>query len=246
MEFKNKTVLITGGTRGIGREIVNAFAKECAKVIFLYNRSQNLAESLIGEIKSHDIDIIGIQCDISDFAQVQKVFSDINISFPKIDILINNAGISHYGLITDMSIDEWHNVINTNLNSVFYVTREILPTMINNKSGIIINLSSIWGELGASCEVAYSTSKGGINAFTKALSKEVGPSNIRVNAISCGFIETDMNSHLSQDERTEFLNNNTSLMKSGKPKDVADLCMYIASDKAKYMTGQVIRLDGGI
>ncbi|HAN09561.1 MAG TPA: hypothetical protein DCP90_02995 [Clostridiales bacterium] len=245
MEFKNKTVLVTGGARGIGRELVNTFAKKGATVIFIYNKSQSLAESLMGEIRSHNIDIIGIQCDISDYVQVEKVFRDIKISFPSIDVLINNVGIAHYGLITDMSVGEWNTVINTNLNSAFYVTREILPTMIKNKNGVIINLSSIWGELGASCEVAYSTSKGGINAFTKALSKEVGPSNIRVNAVSCGFIETDMNSYLSQDEKTEFLNT-TSLMRCGTPKDVAELCMYIASDKSKYMTGQVIRLDGGV
>lgn len=245
MGFENKVVLVTGGTRGIGREIVRAFSKCGATVIFIYNKSQSLADSLIGEVKNHNLDVVGIQCDVSDYVQVQKVFSDINKSFPKIDILINNAGIAHYGLLTDISIEDWHDVINTNMNASFYVTKELLPNMIKNKSGSIINISSIWGNLGSSCEVAYSTSKGGLNAFTKALSKEVGPSNIRVNAIACGYIETDMNSHLSLEEKTEFINT-SSLMKSGKPEDVANMCLYLASDSASYLTGQIIGLDGGM
>ncbi len=245
MDFKGKTVLITGGTRGIGRDLVKAFSEQHATVIFVYNKSHELASSLITEVRRHDIDIISIQCDVSDYEQVKDVFVDINARYPKIDVLINNAGIAHYGLFSDMSVAEWHNIVDTNMNSLFYVTREILPGMISNKSGSIINISSIWGIDGASCEVAYSTSKGGMNAFTKALSKEVGPSNVRVNAIACGFIETDMNKNFSEDEKQEFIDN-LSISRIGTPRDVAELCQFLASDKSSYINGQIIRLDGGV
>ena len=245
MEFKDKTVLVTGASRGIGREIALSFAKEGASVIGLYNNSLEDANSLLEELNKYSGDNAIFKCDVSDCIDVRDVFENIKNRYKQIDILINNAGIPHYGLLTDISIAEWHSVINTNMNSLFYVTRELLPNMIKNKIGNIINISSIWGELGASCEVAYSTSKGGVDTFTKALAKEIGPSNIRVNAIACGYIETDMNSPLSQAEKNDFINL-TSLMKGGTPCDVAELCLYLASDRSKYMTGQIIRIDGGI
>ena len=200
MEFKDKTVLVTGASRGIGREIALSFAKEGASVIGIYNNSLEDANSLLYELNKYSNNTI-FKCDVSNFNDVRNVFDMIKKEYTQVDILINNAGISHYGLFTDISIEDWHSVINTNMNSLFYVTRELLPNMIKNKNGNIINISSIWGELGASCEVAYSTSKGGVNTFTKALAKEVGPSNTRVNAIACGYIETDMNSHLLKREK---------------------------------------------
>ena len=229
MEFKDKIVLVTGASRGIGREIALSFAKEGASVIGIYNNSLEDANSLLYELNKYSNNTI-FKCDVSNFNDVRNVFDMIKKEYTQVDILINNAGISHYGLFTDISIEDWHSVINTNMNSLFYVTRELLPNMIKNKNGNIINISSIWGELGASCEVAYSTSKGGVNTFTKALAKEVGPSNTRVNAIACGYIETDMNSHLLKREKTEFVNS-TSLMKAGSTKDVAELCLYLASDR---------------
>ncbi|HBY21364.1 MAG: hypothetical protein A2Y24_07820 [Clostridiales bacterium GWE2_32_10] len=245
MEFKDKIVLITGASRGIGREIALSFAREGASVIGLYNNSCGDANSLLYELNKYSANNAIFKCNVSDYNDVKIIFEEIKREYKQIDVLINNAGILISGLITDLHIEEWNTIINTNLNSFFYVTREILPSMIFNKSGSIINISSIYGIDGASCEVAYSASKGGVNAFTRALSKEVGPSNIRVNAIAPGYIDTDMHNSLSDEEKTDYINT-LSLMKGGTPCDVAELCLYLASDRSKYMTGQIMRIDGGL
>lgn len=164
--------------------------------------------------------------------------------FGQIDILINNAGISYTGLLTDMTEQEWDDIFNTNIKAMFSACRLVLPQMVSRKNGKIINISSMWGQVGASCEVAYSASKGAVDAFTKALAQEMGPSGITVNAVSPGVIATDINSHLSENEMTD-LKNETPLEKIGRPEDVAEAALFLASEKADFITGQIIPVNGG-
>lgn len=233
-----KTVLITGASRGIGRSIALAFASAGYHVFAVAKKSHDALLSLQAEIGCTPI-----IADVSDPAQVASLFNTIFQQCDHIDVLVNNAGISHIGLLQDMSVEEWDAILNTNLRSAFLCTKQVLPSMISRQSGCIINISSMWGERGASCEVAYSASKGGLNAFTKALAQEVAPSGIRVNAIACGAIDTDMNRFLSAEERAE-LEDGIGLGRFGTPQEVADLALYLASDKSSYLTGQVITLDG--
>ena len=185
-----------------------------------------------------------IQCDVSKSDEVNKAVDLTLQKFGKIDVLINNAGIDEFCLFTDITDDKWHKMIDTNLSSVFYVSRAVLKNMIKNKSGSIINISSMWGEVGASCEVHYSVSKAGIIGLTKALAKEVGPSNIRVNCVSPGVIDTDMNGHLSKED-IEQLKYDTPLGKIGKCEDVCNLLLFLASDKSSFITGQILGVNGG-
>lgn len=245
MDFKNKAVLVTGASRGIGKEIALSFAKKGANLIINSSRSKEQLEAVKREIES-----LGCQCysflgDVSDYQFVASMFENIYKHFEQVDVLINNAGISHIGLFTETTVTQWKRIIDVNLNSVYNCSYFALPPMIKNHRGNIINISSIWGVTGASCEVAYSASKGGVNSFTKALAKELGHSNIRVNAIACGVIDTDMNTWLSPEEKSELLDQ-IPLMKMGSSQDVANLCIYLASDESKYITGQIIRLDGGM
>ena len=184
-----KNVLITGGARGIGRKIVEDLSQKGYNIFLNYNKSEKEAIYLKNNYKNIEI----YKADVSDYTQVKEMAKIALETYKKIDVLINNAGISKIQPITDISINDWNEIINTNLNSVFYVTKEIIENMIHNKNGLIINISSIWGIVGASCETHYSATKAGINGFTKALAKELGPSNIRVNAIAPGIIETEMN-----------------------------------------------------
>ena len=171
------------------------------------------------------------------------MFDTIYSIYGNIDILINNAGISHLGLFTDMTPDDWNRLIDVNFKSVLNCTHLALPKMISRKSGNIINISSIWGERGASCEAVYSATKGAINAFTKAMAKELGPSEIRVNAISCGVIETKMNSCFTEEERA-VLTDEISLMRFGKPEEIAKIALFLARDDSSFITGQIITADG--
>ena len=179
--------------------------------------------------------------DVSDYDECKKAFEKIG----DIDILINNAGVSYLGLFTDMAPDEWKRVIDVNLISVMNCTHLALPSMIRKKSGVIINISSMWGERGASCEAVYSAAKGGINAFTKAIAKEAGPSGIRVNAVACGVIETKMNEWISREER-QVLMDEISLERFGLPEEIAETVLFLASDSASYINGQIITADGGM
>lgn len=243
--MKNKTVLITGSSRGIGKEIAIAFSNvPTCNVVLNCNKSIDKMNSLLSELKVINKNVIGIQADVGNYIEVQKMFEEIDKIFGCVDILINNASICHIGLFGDMKIEEWQNILNTNLNSVINCSHLATKSMVQNKNGVIINISSIWGISGASCEVIYSTTKGGVNTFTKALAKELGPSNIRVNSIACGVIETEMNDWLSSEDK-EMLKENIPLMRFGFCKEVAELCTFLASDKSKYMTGQIITLDGG-
>ena len=233
-----KTVLITGASRGIGRSIAHAFASSGYHVFAVAKTSKDALLSLQAEIGCTPI-----LADVSDPVHVASLYDTIYQHTDHIDVLVNNAGISHIGLLQDMSVEEWDSIINTNLRSAFLCTKQILPAMISRQSGCIINISSMWGERGASCEVAYSASKGGLNAFTKALAQEVAPSGIRVNAIACGAIDTDMNRFLSAEERAE-LEEGIGLGRFGTPQEVADLALYLAGEKSSYLTGQIITLDG--
>ena len=230
-----KTALITGASRGIGAAAARALARDGWRVIINYNRSKEAALALADAIGG-----IAMQADVSDFAQVQAMFDQIG----PVDLLVNNAGISHYGLLTDVTEAEWRSIFGINIDSVYHCCRCALPHMIRNREGCIINVSSVWGVYGASCEVAYSASKAAVIGLTKALAKEVGPSNIRVNCITPGVIDTDMMSGFSEDDKAALCDE-TPLCRLGIPADPAELIAFLASDKAAFLTGQVIGVDGG-
>lgn len=238
----NKVVVVTGGSRGIGAQIVKTLANENYKVVLNYNNSKEQAEKIQQELLEQGKEIEIIKADVSKREETEKLIQFAINKFNKIDVLINNAGISQEGLFTDVTEEEWQKIINTNLNSVFYCNQKALKYMIQEQQGCIINISSIWGETGASCEVAYSTTKAAINGMTKALAKEVGPSNIRVNAIAPGIIDTDMNRNLTNEE-LEQIKEQIPLNKIGKALDIAKCVKWLIEDE--YTTGQIISINGG-
>ncbi len=238
----NKVVVVTGGSKGIGAQIVKTLANENYKVILNYNNSKEQAEKIQQELLEQGNEIEIIKADVSKREETEKLIQFAINKFNKIDVLINNAGISQEGLFTDVTEEEWQKIINTNLNSVFYCNQQALKYMIPEQQGCIINISSIWGETGASCEVAYSTTKAAINGMTKALAKEVGPSNIRVNAIAPGIIDTDMNRNLTNEE-LEQIKEQIPLNKIGKALDIAKCVKWLIEDE--YTTGQIISINGG-
>lgn len=235
----NKTVFITGGSRGIGACAVKKFTRLGYNVAFTYFNSEERAKALEKETGA-----LSIYCDVSKSDDVGKAIASANDKFGKIDILINNAGISEFSLFTDITDEAWHRMIDTNLSSAFYASRSVLPQMISRKDGVIINISSMWGQVGASCETHYSVSKAGMIGLTKALAKEVGPSGIRVNCICPGTIDTEMNAHLSKDD-TEQLINDTPLGKIGKCEDVVNALVFLCEDKSSFITGQILGVNGG-
>lgn len=240
----NKTVLITGASRGIGRAIARAFAKEGCRLILNCSQSKDALTSLSCELQNtYHSEVLASVGDISDYSYVAQLFDQIRARFGGVDILINNAGISYIGLLDDMTIEDWNHIIGVNLTSVFSTSKLAIPYMVHQKSGKIINISSVWGNVGASCEVAYSACKGGVNAFTKALAKELAPSNIQVNAIACGVIDTQMNACFSEEERSA-LADEIPAGRFGTPEEVAALTVQLAAGN-EYLTGQIITLDGG-
>ncbi|MCQ2978657.1 MAG: 3-oxoacyl-ACP reductase FabG [Clostridia bacterium] len=243
--FINKVVLVTGSSRGIGKAIATAFCKMGCRVIINSNTYIDQLEATYNELKAINPNVIMIKADVTNPEEVENMFRIIYDTYGRLDILVNNAGISRSNLLTDTKFEEWNEVITTNLTSAYLVSKCALNSMISNKQGSIINISSMWGEYGASCEIAYSASKGGLNAFTKSLAKEVGPSKIRVNAIACGFIDTTMNDCYTEEEKKDFIYNHTILSEIGTADDVANLVVFLASDKSRYITGQVIGVDGG-
>ena len=239
-----KNVLVTGASRGIGRAIALTFAK-CGYHVFL-NCSQSIKE--LEAVKSEIETIPGGSCDllIGDIGNpnvVNQLFETIYQKCDALDVLINNAGIAHMGLLTDMTNEEWNRLIQTNLSSVFYCCRLAVPKMVTKKMGKIINISSMWGSVGASCEVAYSASKSGVHGLTRALAKELAPCNIQVNAIACGCIDTAMNAQLDARERSA-LETEIPAGRFGTPQEVADFVIQLVNSPA-YVTGQIIGLDGG-
>lgn len=239
-----KTVLITGSSRGIGREIARLFAKNNYNVVINYNNSEKEAKELFEELTEDGSSVRIFKADISNIHEANALVNYTIGQFEKIDVLINNAGISRFNLFTDISYEQWHEVMNVNLNSVFYVTQKALQYMLPEHCGKIINISSIWGLVGAANEVHYSTSKAAIIGMTKALAKELGPSNIQVNAIAPGVIETDMLKEVD-DDTIEMLKYETPLMRIGKPIDIARCALFLASEGGDFITGQVISPNGG-
>ena len=232
--MKRKTALITGASRGIGRAIATAFARAGCNIVITCSKSEQELLELQTELETkYAVDVLASIGDISDYQYVEHLFFHIAERFHGVDILINNAGISYVGLLEDMTIDEWNRIIGVNLTSVFSTCKLAIPHMLAEKSGKIINISSVWGNVGASCEVAYSACKGGMNAFTKGLAKELAPSNIQVNAIACG----------SEEERTA-LADEIPTGRFGLPEEVASLALSLANS-TDYLTGQIITLDGG-
>lgn len=238
----NKVVIVTGASRGIGRNIATTLAKKGYIVIANYNKSENKAIELQQNLEKENIKIDIFKADVSNRDEVKKLVQFVINKYKKIDCVINNAGIDQVKMFLDITDADWNNMISNNLNSVFYMCQEVLPYMIHEKNGVIINISSIWGVTGASCESHYAVSKAGIDALTKSLAKEMGPSNIRINSIAPGFIDTEMNNNLNEEEKKE-IKEEIPLQKIGKVEDVSRTVEWIIEDE--YITGQVISVNGG-
>ncbi len=235
-----QTALITGASRGIGRAIAEVFAAQGYDLYLTCISSIDTLHEFAAELSSrYGISCPAFQTHMGNYEEVTALFEHI----PSLDILVNNAGISHVGLLSDMTADEWHRVMHTNLDSCFYTCKHAIPLMLRKHSGRIINISSVWGNMGASTEVAYSASKGGVNTFTKALAKELAPSNIQVNAIACGLIDTHMNRCFSAED-LEAVISEIPADRMGTPEEVAALALQLAQAPS-YLTGQIITLDGG-
>ncbi|HXK72204.1 MAG TPA: 3-oxoacyl-ACP reductase FabG [Clostridia bacterium] len=232
-----RTVLITGASRGIGQQAAFDFLEAGYNVVVNYNQTYiNEADYL--PYKDH---VIFIKADIADYSQVQKMFVDASNQFGNIDVVINNAAVTYLGLLSQMDEKDWDRLMDINLKGLFNVCKCAIPSMVNNKKGHIINISSMWGITGASCEVAYSASKAAVIGFTKALAKELAPSNILVNCIAPGIINTDMNKKFTKDELEEMI----PLGKIGNCKDITDMMLYLANEKTSFITGQVFSINGG-
>ena len=240
-----KIALITGGSRGIGAACVRAFAEDGYAVAFLYNRSEAKAQSLVQTLRADGRDVSAYRCDLADPDQVKTVIADILRTYRRIDTLVNCAGIAHIGLFTDMTEDEWDYLFAVNVRSAFSVTRAVLPGMISAQKGSIVNVSSMWGEVGASCEVAYSATKAALIGMTKALAKEGGPSGVRVNCVTPGVIDTDMNAQLTEDDRAA-LRDETPLGRIGEAAEVAKTILFLCSEGASFITGQIVGVSGGL
>ena len=238
-----KTVLVTGASRGIGKAIAIKFARKGYQVaITCLNRQEQLMQTKV-EIEDLQVGCLTWMGDAGDYESCRELFTRIQKQFGSLDVLVNNAGISYIGLLQDMRPEDWNRILTTNLTSVFNCCQLAIPMMLQKKQGKIINISSVWGICGASCEVAYSATKGGVNALTRALAKELAPSNIQVNAIACGAIDTEMNHFLHREDLISLLEE-IPAGRMGRAEEVADLAYHLAY-KESYLTGQVIGLDGG-
>ena len=240
-----KTVLITGASRGIGAACARAFAREGWDIAVNYLNSEDKALALRDELRAVGVRVFPVRADVSDSAQVAEMFGMISDELGPVEVLVNNAGTALVKLFTEVTDDEWSALMRTDLDSVFYCCRAALPDMIRAHSGCIINIASMWGEVGASCEVAYSAAKAGVIGLTKALAKEVGPSGIRVNAISPGVVMTDMMSGFSAGDLS-VLRDEIPLGELGSPEHIAQAAVFLASEKARYITGQVLSVNGGM
>ena len=238
----NKVIVITGGSRGIGAEIVKNLAQAGHTIILNYNKSEQCAKNVENELKKQGCNVDIFKADVSRVDEAIKLINFAIEKYGRIDVLINNAGISQSKLFTEITDDDWLNMMNNNLNSAFYCSREAVKSMIHNKQGLIVNISSIWGVTGASMEVHYSTAKAGLIGFTKALAKELGPSNIRVNAIAPGIINTDMNKEYSEQDFIE-IEKEIPLGKIGSTASIAKCVKWLIEDD--YTTGEVISINGG-
>lgn len=237
-----KYAVITGASRGIGRAAAIRFASEHVNLALCCRQNIQALSQLADELRdAYGIKVLSIQTDVGDHGSVEDLGRTVLNAFPQVDYLINNAGISYVGLITDMSYDEWNRIMAVNLSSLFYTTRAFVPSMIHRKSGSIINISSMWGTAGASCEVAYSATKGGVDLYTKALAKELAPSGIRVNAVAPGCVDTDMNACFSEDEKAA-LAEDIPVGRFATPDEIAG-CIWSLGNMP-YVTGQILGADG--
>ena len=234
-----KTVLITGGSRGIGKAVVELFSERGYNVAFTYKNSCEEAKAL-----SEKCGALAIRADSESEADVIRAVKEVREAFGRIDVLVNNAAVSSFSLVTDLSLSEWNRVMNTTLTGAFLFARESLPDMIRNKWGRIINVSSMWGISGASCEVHYSAAKAGLIGFTKALAKEVGLSGVTVNAVAPGVIKTDMNKSLSDDD-IKALIDETPMARIGSVEDVSRAVFFLASEDSSFITGEIMNISGG-
>ena len=240
MSFQDKVAIVTGGSRGIGRAIVQALAAGGAKVAFTYVQNKALADEVAnGET------VVAYQADVTSFDQAKNLVQQVKERFGKIDILVNNAGITRDGLLARMSEKDWDDVIDTNLKGAFNVSKPVVAAMLRQRSGTILNITSISGLVGMPGQVNYSSSKAGMIGFTKALAKEMGKAGVTVNALALGFVETDMTAVLKEEYRAAALSQ-IPLGRFGKAENMADVAMFLLSEKANYITGQVIQVDGGL
>ena len=240
MILNEKTALITGASRGIGKETARALAKKGCNLILICQNNIEVLKVFSKELsETYKIAVNAYKCDVSDYSALSEILK----KHPSVDIVVNNAGISYVGLLSEMEVSDWNRIVSVNLSSVFNTSRLTIPGMLKKNEGYILNISSVWGNIGASMEVAYSATKGGINSFTKALAKELAPSNITVNALACGFVDTDMNRHLSEEERIS-VKEQIPADRFAEPEEIAmEICNLLESPS--YLTGQVITVDGG-
>ena len=240
-----RTVLITGGSRGIGAACVSAFARAGWSVVFLYRRAEEAAEALCARLRGEGLDVSCRRCDVSRRDEVFRTVDDLMRTYHRFDALVNNAGVAHIGMFTDMTEEQWDALFAVNVKGAFNVTQAVLPGMISQGSGAIVNVSSMWGEVGASCEVAYSAAKAALIGMTKALAKEVGPSGVRVNCVSPGVVDTDMNAELTEADLAA-LAEETPLGRIGRAEEVAEAALYLCGEGASFITGQVLGVSGGL
>ena len=243
--LENKVALITGGGRGIGRSICESFAENGCNVAFTYNSSKEAAENLVEELKKYDVKVKSYKSDASDHDKSVELIENVISDFERIDVLVNNAGITKDNLLMRMSPSDFKDVVNVNLGSVFNLTKSSIKIFLKQKEGSIINISSIVGVKGNAGQSNYAASKAGIIGFSKSIALELGSRNIRCNVVAPGFIETDMTDSLS-DDVLEKWKESIPLKRSGKPNDVGNACVFLASDLSSYITGQVLQVDGGL
>lgn len=239
-----KSAIITGGSRGIGAAIAMSLAKEGYSIAITYKERTADAESVVQRAREYGVNAIAFRSDVKSFESAHEIADTAIKEFGQIDVLINNAAVASSSLFTDLSLEQWNEIINTNLTGCYNFCHAVLPHMIRRHSGSIINISSMWGQVGASCEVAYSAAKAGVIGLTKALAKEVGLSGIRVNAIAPGVIKTEMLNEYTEDD-LNALKDETPLYRLGTPQDIADTAVFLAGEKASFITGQIIGVNGG-
>lgn len=239
-----RTVLITGGAKGIGAACAEHFARLGCNVVINYFTSETSAKNLQKELSDRGYNVLTVKADVSSKPQVEKMFELADKTFGGVDILINNAGISKIGIFNDFSEEDYDNIFDVNMKSAYLCSKYAVSHMLKKHWGRIINISSMWGLVGASCEVPYSASKAALIGFTKSLAKELAPSGITVNSLAPGFIDTDMNAHISEQDRTDFIES-IPISRAGIPMEVAHAAAFFADERSSYITGQVLAVDGG-
>ncbi|MEY9975857.1 3-oxoacyl-[acyl-carrier-protein] reductase [Lysinibacillus sp. RC79] len=245
MRLKGKVAIITGGSRGIGQAIVKKLAEEGAEIAFTYNSDKEAAEKTTKEFLQNGINIKAYQLDIKSLSQIKSFIKSVLDDFGRIDILVNNAGVTRDSYLMMMGEDAWNDVIDTNLTGLFYITKQVLPTMIRQKNGSVINITSVGGLIGVAGQTNYSAAKAGIIGLTHSLAKEISAKKIRVNAVAPGYVETDMLNKLT-DELKEKYKETIPVKRFGRPEEIANVVAFLASDDASYIVGQTIVVDGGL